>query len=111
MGMMLDACDQATVFLEPAQFEDFPLGHEGELRISVELLLCELQAFESAVARVGNIKVDHHSERGGYGEMVVERPGGGGNSNLSVEAAFETLLRESIYGLGKCIRLFRDSLA
>lgn len=98
-----------TVFFEPAQLADFPLGHHGDLRINVELLLCELQAFESIVARVGNIKAEHHIGQGGTGETDMERPRA--DSNLSAEAVFEALIRERIRGLGKRIRLFRDSLA
>jgi hypothetical protein len=38
-----------TVFFEPAKIGDFGLGHDGELRINVELPLCVLQAFESVI--------------------------------------------------------------
>lgn len=98
-----------AVFFEPAQFEDFSLGREGEIRINIELLLCELQAFESALARVGNTKAEHHSEQAGYGELDVERSCA--NSSLSAEAVFEALMRERMYGLMKRVKTFRDSLA
>lgn len=98
-----------AVFFEPSQFEDFPLGHEGEMRINAELLLCELQAFESVVARFGDIKIGHRSQHGGHGERGIERTRA--NSNIGAEAAFEAHLRDRIFGLKKRIRSFRDSLA
>lgn len=97
------------VFFDPVQFGDFPLGYQGEKRINAELLLCELQAFSSVVARVGDMNIENQS---GVAVKGTEHDGMHCASlSHGAEPAFEALLHDRIDGLTKHIKMFRDSIA
>jgi hypothetical protein len=73
------------------------------MRINVELLYCELQAWEYVVARICSI------HEGADGSELVGRLHS--NSAPGATSTFEALLGERIHGLIKSIKQFRDTLA